>query len=196
MFRCMFIFIFIYMCVIYVFVIFLDFSVREVVQHYGSRLPILAKVQAGYAGEVGLQYTMYILIYNHVFVVFPDFSVREVVQHYGSRLPILAKVQAGYAGEVGLQYTMGQVCFNIQFPMHTEIWLTFQKALKGPHSPKLIPIEIGIPIWLPNLGWNSKLKTDSNWNSKLNSWSVGRVHRSTHCDPFFFSGAIFNPFWS
>ncbi len=37
------------------------------------------------------------------------------------------------------------------------------------HSPKCIPIRIGIPIKMPNLGWNSKLKTDSNWNSKLNS---------------------------
>ncbi len=43
------------------------------------------------------------------------------------------------------------------------------------HSPKCIPIEIGIPSWIPNFGWNSTLNTDSNWNSKLNSWSVGRV---------------------
>ena len=44
------------------------------------------------------------------------------------------------------------------------------------HSPKFIPIEIGIPSWIPNLGWNSKLNMDSNWNSKLNSWSVERVY--------------------
>ncbi len=43
------------------------------------------------------------------------------------------------------------------------------------HSPKFIPLEIGIPSWIPNLGWNSKLNTDLNWKSKLNSWSVGRV---------------------
>ncbi len=42
------------------------------------------------------------------------------------------------------------------------------------HSPKFIPIGIGIPSWIPILGWNSKFNTDSNWNSKLNSWSVGR----------------------
>ena len=44
------------------------------------------------------------------------------------------------------------------------------------HSSKFIPIEIGISSWIPNLGWNSKLNTDSNWISKLNSWSVGRVY--------------------
>ncbi len=37
------------------------------------------------------------------------------------------------------------------------------------HSRKFIPIGIGIPSGIPNLGWNSKLNTDSNWNSKLNS---------------------------
>ena len=45
-----------------------------------------------------------------------------------------------------------------------------------PHSPKFIPIRIGIPSWIPNSAWKSKLNTDLNWNSKLNSWSVGRVH--------------------
>ena len=36
------------------------------------------------------------------------------------------------------------------------------------HSPKFIPIQIGIPSWMPNWGWNFKLNTDWNWNSKLN----------------------------
>ncbi len=66
------------------------------------------------------------------------------------------------------------------------LWAQFSKhgrqsldelSAEGPllHSPKFIPIEIGIPSWIPNLGWNSKLNTDLNWNSKWNSWSVGRV---------------------
>ena len=33
-------------------------SVREMVQHYGSSLPVLAKVKDGYAGEVDMQYTL------------------------------------------------------------------------------------------------------------------------------------------
>ncbi len=48
-------------------------------------------------------------------------------------------------------------------------------SLTIPHSPKCIPIRIGIPSWRPNLGWNFNLNTDLNWNSKLNSWSVGIV---------------------
>ncbi len=54
---------------------------------------------------------------------------------------------------------------------YTVDWAIFSESV---HSPKFIPIQIGIPSWIPNLGWNSKLNTDLNWNSKLNSWSVGR----------------------
>ena len=53
------------------------------------------------------------------------------------------------------------------------LWATKIHSFK--HSPKFIPIGIGIPSWIPNLGWNSKLKTDLNWYSKLNSSSDGRV---------------------
>ncbi len=38
------------------------------------------------------------------------------------------------------------------------------------HSPKFIPIGIGVLGWIPNSGWNSKLNTDLNWNSNLNCY--------------------------
>ncbi len=44
------------------------------------------------------------------------------------------------------------------------------------HSPKCISIQIGIPSWIPNLGWNSKLNMDSNWSSKLNTLSEKISH--------------------
>ncbi len=66
------------------------------------------------------------------------------------------------------------LCFTNYFQQKGHSYRTY--LLKA-HSPKSIPIWIGIPSWIPNLGWNSKLNTDSNWKSKLNSWSVGRVHR-------------------
>ncbi len=47
------------------------------------------------------------------------------------------------------------------------------------HSPKFIPIRIGIPSWIPNLDRNSNLNVDLNWNSKLNCWSFGRVRNET-----------------
>ncbi len=36
------------------------------------------------------------------------------------------------------------------------------------HSHISIPFGIGIPSGIPNLDWNPKMNTDSNWNSMLN----------------------------
>ncbi len=64
------------------------------------------------------------------------------------------------------------------------------------HSPKSIPIRIGIPSWIPNSGWNYKLNTDLNWNSKLNCWSVGRVYRSVKNKLWFNILSPFKMHWN
>ncbi len=73
------------------------------------------------------------------------------------------------------QYCLRRQVLNMLWMVMTLVtwtWCTISQV----HSSKFIPIEIGIPSWIPNLGWNSKLIKDLNWNSKLNSWSVGRVY--------------------
>ena len=54
-------------------------SVREMVQHYGSSLPVLAKVKDGYAGEVDMQYT---LGQVGIFVTFLDSCTNQSYKYH------------------------------------------------------------------------------------------------------------------
>ncbi len=51
-----------------------------------------------------------------------------------------------------------------------------------PHSPKYIPIEIRIPSWIPNLGWNSKLIHREN----AQHWQLPQIYWSRSIEKHLF----------
>ena len=88
---------------------------------------------------------------------------------------LLCKCTANKASNIpwSAKYWQDTQFFNVRWV--TKMSGEGQKTPAFIHSPKFIPIGIGIPSWIPNSAWNSNLNMDLNWNSKLNCQSFGRV---------------------